>query len=306
MRAFPWISTLIVTALVAPAAIAFTPTEAQRELDVTVDLFTDDDGSGDGVYDEGVAFDPFDAGYYVEANIAEAMGWAYGSQTSSIGSTSILASGATEAGVRIFEENESLSAYAASSSVCYITFVVDEPTAFTLTGQMEGFGGETSLYLSNTEETLVQYSVFSEAWELDESGTLEPGTWWFEVTCETMIAPDYFPAEYGGSGSFDLQLELGAALSVPGTGGRGDHVLAVAPNPARHATRIELGDGIARHGATVSVFDATGRLVRTLRAVTPQVTWDVTDDAGRRVAPGVYFLEAEDVGAVRTGRVLVR
>ncbi|MEQ1831836.1 MAG: expansin EXLX1 family cellulose-binding protein [Candidatus Eisenbacteria bacterium] len=65
------------------------------------------------------------------------------------------------------------------------------------------------------------------------------------------------------------------------------------PNPSRH--RAVLGFDTAREGdVLLRLYDASGRRVRTLvrqhfAAGRHQVLWNGTDDAGRAVAPGVYF-----------------
>ncbi len=70
--------------------------------------------------------------------------------------------------------------------------------------------------------------------------------------------------------------------------------LSLAPNPTRRAVNIRLD--LPRGGlARVGVFDARGRRVRALAAGrrtdgTSSLTWDGRDDAGRRVAPGVYVI----------------
>jgi hypothetical protein len=72
-------------------------------------------------------------------------------------------------------------------------------------------------------------------------------------------------------------------------------ITAIVPNPARLSPRIEFQ--LARSSSvTLSIRDVAGRLVRTLargeRRDGPQeITWDRTDDRGRRVAAGVYFVE---------------
>jgi hypothetical protein len=67
------------------------------------------------------------------------------------------------------------------------------------------------------------------------------------------------------------------------------------PNPATSSTRI--GFAMDRAGkSTLRVFDARGRLVRTLadgtrNAGVHEVTWDGRDDLGKEMASGVYFYE---------------
>lgn len=71
----------------------------------------------------------------------------------------------------------------------------------------------------------------------------------------------------------------------------------VAPNPFRSAVdgvvtvRLQISDA---GGPVSDVFDAAGRRVRTLRGAVSadalEFTWDGTDEQGRRVTAGVYFV----------------
>jgi flagellar hook assembly protein FlgD len=59
----------------------------------------------------------------------------------------------------------------------------------------------------------------------------------------------------------------------------------------------------------LTVYDVLGRRVRTLvkaalPAGTHRVAWSGRDEAGRPVAPGVYFLRLEALGEARTGKVV--
>ncbi|MBN2536856.1 hypothetical protein JXB37_01110 [candidate division WOR-3 bacterium] len=69
--------------------------------------------------------------------------------------------------------------------------------------------------------------------------------------------------------------------------------LVAAPNPFREKTTINF-QPTARGPEAVTIFDAAGRQVRVL-AVSRQpsavgsVSWDGTDDRGRRAPPGVYL-----------------
>jgi flagellar hook assembly protein FlgD len=61
--------------------------------------------------------------------------------------------------------------------------------------------------------------------------------------------------------------------------------------------------------ALIRVYDVAGRLVRTLingnAAAGPhELTWDASDDRGRRVGAGVYFYRM-DAGAWRSQRKVV-
>jgi flagellar hook assembly protein FlgD len=84
---------------------------------------------------------------------------------------------------------------------------------------------------------------------------------------------------------------------------------AAAPNP--FASRTAIGFSLPRAGtARLAVYDAAGRLVRTLvngeRPAGPhEIVWDATDGGGRAVRPGTYFMRLEAAGTARTRSVVV-
>jgi len=87
-----------------------------------------------------------------------------------------------------------------------------------------------------------------------------------------------------------------------GTGGAGDDpppapnvpfVFTFSPNPFRGATRIDLSVS-EQCPSSIVIYDLSGRRVRrllsqTLARGTHTLTWDGTDDAGRKAAAGIYF-----------------
>jgi len=67
---------------------------------------------------------------------------------------------------------------------------------------------------------------------------------------------------------------------------------APRPNPFVRTTRLAIS-GPGADQCRVAVFDAQGRRVRGLDAGTAgELSWDGTDDAGRRLAAGVYLVRA--------------
>jgi hypothetical protein len=81
------------------------------------------------------------------------------------------------------------------------------------------------------------------------------------------------------------------------------------PNPFNPVTTIDYSLASAGH-TTIRVFDAAGRVVRTLvdsqvEAGPHTVTWDGTTDTGRRAASGVYFIRMEGDGVVSVARKTV-
>lgn len=80
------------------------------------------------------------------------------------------------------------------------------------------------------------------------------------------------------------------------------------PNPARVATRfaVSLPDA---GGLRLEVFDAAGRHVRTLAAGEQaagehEYRWDLRDEGGRRVPPGLYLARCAAGGTTRVRRVI--
>ncbi len=67
-------------------------------------------------------------------------------------------------------------------------------------------------------------------------------------------------------------------------------VLSVQPAVGRPPFSITfVGENPDRTSSTaLTIFDATGRTVRTLSVANP-VVWDGTDHTGRKVSPGIYF-----------------
>ena len=81
------------------------------------------------------------------------------------------------------------------------------------------------------------------------------------------------------------------------------------PNPARHASRLDCTLPVPSR-VQLDAFDAQGRHVRAIEngerpAGTESLAWDLRDDSGRRVAPGLYFLVLRLPGARHVRRVMV-
>jgi hypothetical protein len=70
------------------------------------------------------------------------------------------------------------------------------------------------------------------------------------------------------------------------------------PNPTAGAARIDFGMPIPGD-ASLALFDVRGRCVRSMAIAaggnTTSVLWDGLDSRGRRLAPGVYFVQLRTV-----------
>lgn len=101
---------------------------------------------------------------------------------------------------------------------------------------------------------------------------------------------------------------FGGASAVEATF-RGALLLAApAPNPCATRVALRVG-GAGAQAARLAVYDLRGRLVRRLAMAAAgadaEATWDLTDDAGRRVAAGLYVVRAAGLTAVTTRAVMV-
>ncbi|MGH2570548.1 MAG: FlgD immunoglobulin-like domain containing protein, partial [bacterium] len=110
-------------------------------------------------------------------------------------------------------------------------------------------------------------------------------------------------ANVDGSGSRTTS----ETASIPSPGGA-PTVTAAAPNPFTTETEIAFSLP-ATDRVTIRIYDATGRLVRTLVDSTVPAgvyreRWDGKDNSGRSVASGLYFFKFKAGTAERTQRIL--
>jgi hypothetical protein len=100
---------------------------------------------------------------------------------------------------------------------------------------------------------------------------------------------------------------VGPGLASATTGGTLELRLSPAtPNPTSGAATFEYSVPVSSGRVRLSIYNAAGRLVRTIldepaRRGVRTVAWDGTDGAGRRVSEGVYFarLEAGEEARIR-------
>ncbi len=118
-----------------------------------------------------------------------------------------------------------------------------------------------------------------------------------------------YRAGYDGSvANYVLRVGSNATLGVDGSGGP-LFVAPPSPNPAARTTRFLYG--LPAMGAVrITIHDAQGRRVRTLRDGTESagrhdVAWDLRDDGGTLVGPGLYWATFEGMGRTLTKRLTV-
>ena len=103
----------------------------------------------------------------------------------------------------------------------------------------------------------------------------------------------------GTHGRSMYSFDLGTLPDVSGVAARWQEVvtdLRAQPNPFRNSTTIVFSLSRSSHVA-VAVYDLTGRKVKTLASGSLEpgihrLTWDGSNDAGHRVASGIYYVRA--------------
>jgi hypothetical protein len=84
-------------------------------------------------------------------------------------------------------------------------------------------------------------------------------------------------------------------------------LLNILPNPVRKQLVIRLGSSAVGLVGSLKVYDITGRLVKTIThgSLSPDISWHLDDEQGRRLANGIYFLELETAGLNEVRKVVV-
>ncbi len=105
-----------------------------------------------------------------------------------------------------------------------------------------------------------------------------------------------------------LELAPPVVAVAPGAGGASLARLSAAPNPAELRTSLRF-TLLRNETITLEVIDVAGRRTRALAheftvAGEHAVAWDLRDDAGRRVRPGLYFVRLKTSREERMRRVV--
>jgi hypothetical protein len=149
-------------------------------------------------------------------------------------------------------------------------------------------------------------SPISSAWQtgIGLFVSLENGDLW--VLNESCCTPCYKTGTYMGN----VFTVAGAATAAETLGATEDSPAGhVSPNPTAGTSRIEYSTNKAG-SVQVRIFDASGRLVRTMKsdhgtAGTYSFNWDGVTDRGERVGGGVYFAKVTLPDGTETSRRVV-
>lgn len=115
-----------------------------------------------------------------------------------------------------------------------------------------------------------------------------------------------------GTGNWDAPNDLyvqivspSGRVDVPRPLAHGFALSAPVPNPASRDVRLTLSHAAAAP-ARVEIFDALGRRVRSLDGGAAEIVWNLRDDSGRYVEPGLYVIRARADGKETSRTVVVR
>ncbi len=87
--------------------------------------------------------------------------------------------------------------------------------------------------------------------------------------------------------------------------------LQVNPNPFSQMTTIKFQAPSSKSQITMSIYDASGRMVKDFSRLTPDaqrstlLSWDGTDDSGEKVSSGVYFCQLKARGYEAVKKLLL-
>ncbi|MDM7917075.1 MAG: S8 family serine peptidase, partial [Candidatus Eisenbacteria bacterium] len=130
-----------------------------------------------------------------------------------------------------------------------------------------------------------------------------------------VVTAVYARGESGPSNEADVAIDASSSVADLGAAAA-SLVLGVSPNPFQPRTVIRYR-ALGTSPIALAVYDPSGKRVRVLaegrsgdanaggveRGASVSLVWDGTDDAGRRLASGVYFVKLEQAGVARTERV---
>lgn len=129
------------------------------------------------------------------------------------------------------------------------------------------------------------------------------GTYWYRVRGHNAVW------DWNNQGPLEDVVVTGTGIAGETEPRHETRFVSVSPNPAPGNIRIVYS--LARQGrATVELFDAGGRLVRTLvsgmqQAGVGSVRWDGRDDSGRELAAGVYYSRLTFGSETQTRRLVL-
>jgi len=150
----------------------------------------------------------------------------------------------------------------------------------------------------------------AEALVLSKNSNITPAQMWtiLTTTCDTPLTGNPYPNQNYGWGRLNCLRAVDATPS--GVEAEASPLLrevlhlSVSPNPMREKCEFSMGSAQGASN-TVRLYDATGRLIRSLSGKGP-LPWDGKDKGGRPAVSGVYFAVMEGKAGSGTRVVVAR
>ncbi len=140
------------------------------------------------------------------------------------------------------------------------------------------------------------------------AGAVELPLAWEDLATLTVLVTN---TATGGEAPYGASLDGEGAVDAPELAGTaGLELYPNRPNPFRESTMLSFSLP-APASVRINVYDAAGRLVRTLAAGETfpagrhERAWDGRDEAGRAAAPGFYALRVEAAGLASVRKLLI-
>jgi plastocyanin len=149
--------------------------------------------------------------------------------------------------------------------------------------------GDSVIWTNNGAFLHTSTSGVGPVWDsLWDSGDMAHGATYVHGFAVAGTFPYFCRHHYLGGMKGYVVVGSGGVSEAPGTG-KNSAGIASLPNPFTATTTIRFAPAGSASGG-VTVFDASGRLVRTLAAAhATSVIWDGKDSRGQETGPGVYF-----------------
>lgn len=219
----------------------------------------------------------------------------------------------------VTEPGDSINAYAAviEYDPAVLTFLQASPLSLQEGAYMKTACGNTTHYFTSAGDSLVISHVLlcnllflpgpGQLYKLRFRASAVPQ--WTSVRIRSI---QFYKAGFfvNPAHASDAAIAIGVPVGVPGPEPKPTETrVKVAPNPCRAAATIVVETAAAGEQKVV-VCDLQGRAVRHLDhgAITPgtrRIAWDGRDDAGARLAPGIYRVLVQTPGKSTGARIVL-
>ena len=292
-------------ALPASAPASVTVSSAYRDVTTFASLLVEGDPQGRSQVDEITSEElvPFDESITTELEDAGTFVTSSAWQISQLSASSMTLDGAFECQAGLGPTGIAAEGFGVTDAIVH--FQASASTMVHVTGTLVAAGnGNTNFQLSDEAQVFwINEGGANGTFPVQESQTLVPGAYTIRLTTGGYGRQFQGQGPSPASGSFSIVVAFGQATSVNPSDFESEGI-ELRPNPIRDGTTIRLGKNVPR-GVDVIVVDLSGRRVRNLgRALDDVIAWDARDEAGARLATGVYFVKVGDTAAARA--VVVR